>query len=83
MVMDQKCSEFKSEFAKKYDRMDPIEKDRMAKSFERYDEIVVKGRLKRGTDGVLNALEGIGEWIDGVIGGAEEDIKQEDNDLCL
>lgn len=67
MVMDQKCAEFKSEFAKKYDRLNEYERVYAGEAFDRYDAAVAKGKVNQAVDGAKKFLENAGHYLDGLV----------------
>lgn len=72
MVKDQKCAEFKAEFVKKYDSLNPYEKEYMNKAFGRYDAAVTKAKVKEKADGVKRFIEGAGHYIEGLVEGVTQ-----------
>lgn len=72
MVKDQECAEFKAEFVKKYDSLNPYEKEYMNKAFGRYDAAVTKSKVKEKADGVKRFIEGAGHYIEGLVEGVSK-----------
>lgn len=66
MVMDQKCAEFKSEFAKKYDRLNEYERVYAGEAFDRYDAAVAKGKVNQAVGGAKKFLENAGHYLEGL-----------------
>lgn len=66
MVMDQKCAEFKSEFAKKYDRLNEYERVYAGEAFDRYDAAVAKGKVNQAVGGAKKFLENTGHYLEGL-----------------
>ena len=67
MVMDQKCAEFKSEFAKKYDRLNEYERVYAGEAFDRYDAAVAKGKVNQAVGGAKKFLENAGHYLEGLV----------------
>lgn len=67
MVMDQKCAEFKSEFAKKYDRLNEYERVYAGEAFDRYDAAVAKGKVNQVVGGAKKFLENAGHCLEGLV----------------
>lgn len=75
-VMDGKCVEFKSEYAKKYDRLNEYEKEYARKAFNRYDVAVAKSKVGNAVDGAKRFLEGAGQYFEGLVEGVSEEDAQ-------
>lgn len=67
MVMDQKYAEFKSEFAKKYDRLNEYERVYAGEAFDRYDAAVAKGKVNQAVGGAKKFLENAGHYLEGLV----------------
>ena len=67
MVMDQKCADFKSEFAKKYDRLNEYERVYASQAFDRYEAAVAKGKVNQAVGGAKKFLENAGHYLEGLV----------------
>jgi hypothetical protein len=69
IVADQKCADFKAEYAKRYDRLNEYEKEFAGKAFGRYDVAVAKARVGGAVDDAKRFLESAGHYIEGLVEG--------------
>lgn len=67
MVMDQKCADFKSEFAKKYDRLNEYERVYASQAFDRYEAAVAKGKVNQAVGSAKKFLENAGHYLEGLV----------------
>lgn len=66
VVMEKRCAEFKSEYAKKYDSLNDYEKEYARKAFDRYDAAVSKGKVNQAVGGAKKFLENAGHYLEGL-----------------
>lgn len=80
-VMDKKCAEFKSEYAKKYDKLNEYEKEYARKAFARYDIAVAKSKVGNVIDGAKSLFEEAGHYLEGLVEGLSEEGVQTESAL--
>lgn len=76
VVMEKRCAEFKSEYAKKYDSLNDYEKEYARKAFSRYDVAAAKAKVGNAVDGAKILLEEAGHYLEGLMEGIPGDGAQ-------
>ena len=62
--VESRYSDLKFEYADKYDSLNKEEIELIQKAFVRYDIAYAKGKVKKGVDGVKDALQDLGGLVE-------------------